>query len=153
MPGYKGIRSAAHNVADSFCGVMNPGPECTVVCHILAAATEAGEPEFRASLTEDVIEPAFHRTAAVCGSVTDYGCMLVRLVESHGGVARFVRGASLRLRFDLDDERELVQGVFRVWVPYECIVEVLDDRGRSHVGRVGGLWPRCGLVGRSGPRA
>ena len=131
---YKRIKSAAHNYAHSFVSSMNWRGDDYVTRHLARAAVASGEPELRVDLLTGDAKPSALLTEPVQSSLEWYVPWLDGLLRSHGADIDAVREATMRLRFDLS--RLNVPGLTPTEVPFECEVEITDDRGIVHVGTV-----------------
>lgn len=131
---YRHIRSAAHNFADSFVSSTSWIGDDYVIGHLARAAAASGEPEFRVDLRTGDAGPAAFLTAPVQASLESHVPWFAGLLKSQGAEIGHVREAAMRLRFNLS--RLAVPGLKPTTVPFECEVEVTDDRGIVHVGAV-----------------
>jgi hypothetical protein len=131
---YKAIKSAAHNFAHSFVSSMNYVGDDYVIGHLARAAVASGEPEFRVDLLTGDAGPSAFLTEPVTSSLEWHVPWFGGLLKSQGVQMGAVREAAMRLRFDLS--RLDVRGLKPAMVPFECEVEITDDRGIVHVGTV-----------------
>lgn len=137
---YKRIRSAAHNFAHSFVSSSNHVGGDYVIGHLARAAVAAREPELRVDLMTGDAEPEALLVEPVRVSIHGYVQSFPRHLHSQDVAIDAVRTATMRVRFDLSalDGPEPCHGVM---LPYECVVDVTDDRGGLHVGAVRDEWP------------
>jgi hypothetical protein len=136
---YKQIKSVAHNYAHSFVSAMNYVGDDFVIGHLARAAAASRESELRVDLLTGDAEPAALLMPPVRSSLEWYVPWLDGLLRSHGVEIDALREAAMRVRFDLS--RLDAPGLTRAMVPYECEVEITDDRGIVHVGTVRDTWP------------
>ena len=139
---YKVLGSAAHNFAHSFVSRMNYHVSDYVVGHALRAALRSGDPELRVDLLTGAAEPGSLLPPGVAIPLGWYVARFPHHVRSHGAGMHGVREARMRLRFDEERLRRLRQAdaPARLMVPFECSVEIVDDRGKVHVGVVRESW-------------
>ncbi len=150
---YKVLGSAAHKFAHSFVSLANYHDSDYVVGHALRAALRSGEPELRVDLLTGAAEPAALLPQAVAIPLGDYVERFPHHVASHGAGMHGVREARMRLRFDEERLRRLRQAdaPARLMVPFECSVEIVDERGKVHVGVVRDSWQSEWAFPRSEP--
>jgi hypothetical protein len=139
---YKVLRSAAHNLAHSFASLMNYHETDHVVGHALRAAVQSGETELRADLLTGAAEPAALLPPGVRIPVTWYVQRFPHHVASHGAGMHGIEAARLILLFDQGrvDRLRASDAPTRLAVPFECTVQIVDDRGKLHEGTVRGSW-------------
>ncbi len=133
---YKQIKSAAHNYAHSFVSAMNYVGDDYVIGHLARAAVATAKSELRVDLLTGGAEPSAMLTEPVKSSLEWYVPWLDGLLRSHGADIDALREATMRVRFDLtrvSDDRGFPGNVM---LPFECEVEITDDRGIVHVGTV-----------------
>lgn len=133
---YKQIKSAAHNYAHSFVSSMNYVGDDDVIGHLARAAVASGEPELRADLLTGDASPPALLTEPVKASLEWYVPWLDGLLRSHGADIDAVREATMRVRFDLTRVSDGRGFPGDAMLPFECEVEITDDRGIVHVGTV-----------------
>jgi hypothetical protein len=139
---YKVLGSAAHNFAHSLVSLMNYYGSDYVVGHALRAALRSGEPELRVDLLTGAAERGALLPPGVAIPLGWYVERFPRHVASHGAGMHGVREGRMRLRFDEERLRRLrhTDVPARLKVPFECSVEIVDDRGKVHVGVVRDSW-------------
>lgn len=135
---YKAIKSVAHNFGHSFVSLTNYLVDDYVIGHLARAAVASGEPELRVDILAGDAEPAALRVPPVKSSLEWYTAWFPGLLRDHGVPMGAVRAATMRVRFDLS---RLELPLPRVTLPYECVVEITDDRGIVHAGTVRDGWP------------
>lgn len=139
---YKVLGSAAHNFAHSLVSLVNYYETDYVVGHALRAALRSGEPELRVDLLTGAAEPLALLPAEVAIPLGDYVERFPHHVASYGAGMHGVREARMRLRFDPGRLSRLrhADAPARLMVPFECSVEIVDDRGKVHAGVVRESW-------------
>lgn len=137
---YKVIKSAAHNFGHSFVSTMNYLADDYVMSHLARAAVASGEAELRVDLISGHAEPAALVTPPVSESIEDRLVWFPHLLASHGITPSVICGAKMSIRYDLARRSPdmAFPGYFQM--PFTCTVEILDDRGKVHVGEVRDWW-------------
>lgn len=120
MPKYKVLRSIAHNTAHSYVSCMNYGDEGYVMDHLRETAARTGVSVLSIDLLGSRVEPPLLRTPLLMQSAIWYRAMLERLLAAEGWTLANLRSARLSVCLR----------------PPECRVELVDDRGIGHIGRV-----------------
>lgn len=135
---YNVIRGVAHDFGHSFVSSTNVMADDCVMDHLASAAAASGQPELRVDLLTGDAEPAALVVPLVRASLNVFGAWLPGMLREHGVRAGSVREATMAVRFDLP--RLAVDETARVRVPFECVVEITDDRGIIHAGTVRDTW-------------
>jgi hypothetical protein len=135
---YKVIKGVAHDFGHSFVSLTNYMADDYVMDRLASAALASGEPELRVDLLTGDAEPAALVVPLVRASLDTFAAWLPGKLGEHGVRRESVREATMRIQFDLP--RLAVDGAARVTVPFECVVEITDDRGIIHVGTVRDTW-------------
>ena len=136
---YHTIRSVAHNFGQSFVSLTNYLDDDYVIGHLARAAAASRQAELRVDLLTGDAGPAALLTPAVKSSLDWYVAWLPGLLRTEGVPVHSLREAEMRVRFDLS--RLASPALARVMVPFECVVELTDDRGVVHAGTVRDAWP------------
>jgi hypothetical protein len=139
---YKHLRSVAHNFGHSFVSRENHDHATGdyVIGQLARAAVSSGEPELFMDVLARTAGPPPLLTTVVRRSLARYAGWFGELLRSHGIAAEAITHATLRVRFDLS--RVDVPGrIGPYMLPFRCVVEITDDRGRVHTGTVPGAWP------------
>lgn len=135
---YKAIKSVAHNFGHSFVSLTNYMADDYVIGHLARAAVASGEPELRVNILAGTAEPAGLAVPLVRSSLDWYAAWFPGLLRDHGIRMESIREAAMRIRFDL---ARMALPLPRVMLPFECVVEITDDRGVVHTGTVRDGWP------------
>jgi hypothetical protein len=135
---YKAIKGVAHDFGHSFVSLTNNIADVYVMDRLASAALASGEPELRVDLLTGDAEPAALVVPLVRASLDTFVAWLPGKLGEYGVRRGSVREATLSIRFDL--ARLAVDALARIRVPFECMVEITDDRGIIHVGTVRDGW-------------
>lgn len=137
---YKVLKSAAHNFGHSFVSLLNYRGDDYVMSHLARAAVETGAPELRVDLLSGRAEPQALLEPPIRASVAGYVSWFPELLSSHRIEPQAVRAAAMRVRFE-PDRRSTNLGFADAWeIPFECVVTIVDDRGKIHEGLVRDHW-------------
>jgi len=137
---YKVIKSVAHNFGHSFVSLMNYRADDYVMSYLVRAALASGQAELRIDLTTGQASPQALLTPPVRESVASYVAWLPKLLQSHRVRPDAVISASMILHLALGRVSDDIGFKNHVEVPFECLVTLVDDRGREHIGRTTGWW-------------
>lgn len=137
---YKVLASVAHNFGHSFASLLNYEADDYVMSHLARRAVATGADELRVDLLSGAAEPADLLVPPVRASLATRLPWLPRLLRSQRIDPAAVVRATLRLRFDLARRRADHRAPDAWELPFECLVELTDDRGRVHAGRVDDWW-------------
>lgn len=135
---YKVIKGVAHDFGHSFVSLTNNIADVYVMDRLAGAALASGEPELRVDLLTGDAEPAALVVPLVRASLDTFVSWLPGKLGEHGVRPASVREATMSIRFEL--ARLAVDENGRVRVPFECVVEITDDRGIIHLGTVRDGW-------------
>lgn len=137
---HKVLKSVAHNTGHSFVSLMNWRGGDYVMSHITRAALTSGAEELRADLLTGVAEPPELLPEPVRESIHSYATWFPNFLRSHGVEPAAVVSARLTLCLVL--RLRAHDPCFRrhLAVPFECVVDLVDDRGRTHTGKVADTW-------------
>ncbi|HEX5872242.1 MAG TPA: hypothetical protein VFY65_17560 [Longimicrobium sp.] len=135
---YEVIKGIAHDFGHSFASLTNSIADVYVMDRLASAALESGQAELRADLLTGDAEPAALVVPLVRASLDTFVAWLPGKLREHGVRRESVREAAMSIRFDLA-HLEVDAGT-RIRVPFECEVEITDDRGIIHVGTVRDGW-------------
>lgn len=135
---YKAIKGVAHDFGHSFVSLTNYMAGDYVMDRLASAALASGQPELRVDLLTGDAEPAALVVPLVRASVDTFVAWFPGKLGEHGVRRESVREATMSIRFDL--VRLAVDASRRIKVPFECVVEITDDRGIIHVGTVRDGW-------------
>jgi len=127
---YEQIKSAAHRYAHSFVSSVNWIGDDYVMGYLARAAVETGEPELRVDLLTGEAGPPGMLTPPVRSSLEWYLPWFSNLLPRRGVQPGAIREAKMCIRFDFS------RITTPPTVPFECEVEVTDDRGIVHVAAV-----------------
>lgn len=145
MPRYKVLKSVAHNVGHSFLSDMNTmdGFTSFVPQQLFDVARKTDEDTVTIDFLKESIEPKVFEAPHIVQSLQQYRAMLEDLVVAQGAEWSMVRGACLTLRFHPPGSDRTVGRRPK----FECIVEIVDDRGIAHRGTPRNWWsdPMGGL--------
>ncbi len=137
---YKNLKSIAHNFGHSFTSDMNWALDDYVMNHLARAAISSGQTELHADLLAGTAEPPALAVPQVRMAVSDRRAMLAHLLGSQNAEPSRIRAATMRLRVDVA-RRSAHPSQPDIWeFPFECVVELTDDRGITHRGEVYDWW-------------
>ena len=137
---YKNLKSVAHNFGHSFTSDMNWAGDDYLMNHLARAAIRSGATEFWADLLSGAAGPDALLLPQVRESVMSRRGVLARLLATQGADPSRVPGAAMRLRLDVA-RRSAHPSQPDIWeFPFECVVELTDDRSVTHRGEVRGWW-------------
>jgi hypothetical protein len=137
---YKALKSVAHNFGHSFVSLMNYRADDYVMSHLARRAIEAGQPELRVDLLSGSAEPRTLLIPPVRDSIAHRVPWLQTLLASHRISSSAVQAAHMRIRFELE-RRSVNHGFRNAWeIPFDCWVELTDDRGKAHIGHIRAWW-------------
>ena len=129
MARYKILKSVAHSLAHSFTSTLNWGDADYVMGNLLRRAREIGIGTLTIDLMNTTAQPTELCTPPVQRAVAKYTDWLRHLVGTHGSDMRYVRAATLTVRYDLVVARPARFAPSELESPYECTSEITDDRG------------------------
>ena len=136
MAKYKRLKSVAHNLGHSFLSDSNGlgNPYEFVPPHLYQRARELGAASVVVDFLHERIDPEELKTPMLQTSIAWYRKQLPGLVESQGVPLSAITSAVLYLWFDLQEQPRT--GKFDLLEPpdFRCRVEIVDDRGNTHVG-------------------
>jgi hypothetical protein len=138
---YKAIRSAAHNFGASFVSGQNWAGGDQVMTHLLRAAASSGEGRMSVDLLTGQAGPAALVTPAIAEAVERSVQRFPEFLAQQQVAIAHVRAAELVVRFNLEDEPATHGARDVPRAPFECVVTIVDDRGKQHTGRVKDIWP------------
>lgn len=139
---YRVLGGVAHNFGHSFVSRENHDHATGdyVIGQLARVAVSSGEPELVMDVLARTAGPPPLLRPVVRQSLARYADWFPQLLRSHGIAAEAITQATLRVRFDLS--RADVPGrTGPFMLPFRCVVEITDDRGRAHTGIVPGAWP------------
>ena len=137
---YKAIRSAAHNFGASFVSTLNYVDDDHTMSRLARLAASTGDTEFSVGLLTGAAGPQSLATSAVQKAVRGYVVDFPRMLATKRVEGTRLVEATMVIRFPLKGT-VAGQGGTPPWtVPFECVVTVVDDRGRTHEGRVKDMW-------------
>ena len=144
MATYKILKSIAHDIGHSFCSALNYYGNDYVLGHLLGIARSTGLSTFSVDLLTRSAEPKEFLIPPVAESVTAYREWFRSQVATRISPKNVVRAARTTIRFDLQTTRSYEHDSRYVESPFECILEILDDRGKKYEAKVSGWWsPEC----------
>jgi hypothetical protein len=137
---YKAIRSAAHNFAASFVSTLNWAGDDHTMSHLVRSAVSSGVPEFTVNLLTGRAGPESFLTAPVADAVRRYVLSFPDFLAQQRVEVPHLTSARMVVRILLKGT-VAAQGGPPPWsVPFECEVDIIDDRGKEHAGRVADIW-------------
>jgi len=141
MPKYKVLKSVAHNLGHSFLSDMNTVDRFkTFIPQVLRdIAEEKGVATVEVDFMERSVSPAVFRRPDTEEAVGVYHDKLRRLVNDQGASWSMIDKARLRLQFDLAHSHT-AEGSRSRRPEFICEVEIVDDRGKIHVGAPQNWW-------------
>jgi hypothetical protein len=137
---HKRLKSVAHNLGQSYLSLMNYRASDYVIAHLFRAARAANEPRFEVDVMAGRISPPALQTPVLKESVEDMRDYLPRALEAEGCSLDIVRSIRMTVAFRFEET------TFSERVPtleheaYDCVVEILDDRGVLHKALVPEWW-------------
>ena len=140
MASYKILKSIAHDIGHSFCSTLNYYGNDYILGHLLEIARSTGLSTFSVDLLTRSAEPREFIIPQVAESVTAYREWFRNQVATRISPNNIVRTARMTIRFDLQTTRSYEHDSRYVESPYECILEILDDRGKKYEATVSGWW-------------
>jgi hypothetical protein len=115
-----------------------------VLGHLLGIARSTGLSTFSVDLLTRSAEPKEFLIPPVAESITAYREWFRSQVATRISLKNVVRAARMTIKFDLQTRRSYEHDSRYVESPYECILEILDDRGKKYKAKVSGWWfPEC----------
>ena len=137
---FKKLKRVAHNFGHSFLSSLNYQDGDYISEHIFRAAREAGEPDVCIDVLNETIDPPALRLAVVLDSIAARRSWLPRMLESEECSIDQVKKMLLKIRFRFEDTTfsENVPGL--ELAAYDCVVEIHDDRGAVHIGKIPEWW-------------
>ena len=142
MAKYKVLASAAHNYGASFISVMNSAAGDFTMCHLIRAAQSTDARELRVDLLTGTAEPPQLCPPGVLESVRAYSAAFGLHLQRSGSALDLVSRAELRVTVRLGAVVEKGKPGAPLHALLACDVEIVDDRGKSHSGRIEEPW-RC----------
>ena len=143
---YKNLKSVAHNFGHSFTSDMNWVGDDYLMNHLARSAIRSGVPEFRADLLSGDVEPDAVLLPQFAESVMIRRGVLARLLESQSADPSRIPSAKMRLSLEVA-RRSAHPSQPDIWeFPFECVVELTDDRGVTHRGEVRDWWRAYALT-------
>ncbi|MDH3444563.1 MAG: hypothetical protein OEN50_11600 [Deltaproteobacteria bacterium] len=140
MANYKKLKSVAHNFGHSFLSSMNYAQGDYIFEHIFKAARKAGEPDVCIDVLNQTVDPAAVRLPVILENIAHRRSWLPRMLESEDCSADQVQKMFVKIQFRFEDTQlsETVPGL--ELAAYDCTVEIHDDRGTVHIGKVPEGW-------------
>lgn len=140
MAKYKVLKSIAHNLGHSYLSLVNYQADDYIIEHLFRTAREANEPHVKIDVLRGTIEPSAFQTPVLLESVAQQRVFLGHLVQRQGAVLDMVTSARISIDFDFARTRlsRSVPGLELAM--YNCIVEIVNDRGKSHIASVPEWW-------------
>jgi hypothetical protein len=137
---YKAIKSAAHNFGDSFVSLLNYRAGDYVMSHLARLVVETGRPELSFDLFTGRAQPRALLWGPVRASIAAHIQWFPDLLASQQIDRSAITGGNVTVVFR-PEQRTTPSGPAGVWqIPFECVVILHDDRGKSHEGRVHNTW-------------
>jgi hypothetical protein len=130
---YKHIRSATHNLIDSFLSCMNhvDGDDALVV--LGRRAFDSRRQEFTVNWLTGRAAPDAFLSAEMQWLIDEYVHRYPPLLAAQRCSIEAIRSAMMSLRFDLESVRDArMNRWMRRIVPYRWRAVVIDDRGKEH---------------------
>lgn len=133
---YKVLGSASHNFAHSFVNA-DMGD---VIGDLAHTTVTSGATEFRVDLLSREAGPFELLSPLVRECIGQYVDRFLQHVAGHGVSAEAISKATLWIRFDSASVgvARRPDTTLRVVIPYDCTVDIVDDRGKLHSGTVRG---------------
>ena len=140
MPSYKVLKNIAHNLGHSFLSLMNYRADDYVVEHIFRTVRAANAPHVRIDVLKATIEPPALRSEIIQEAAVDARAWFEDLAVSQGSSLDYIRSVEIRIDFDFG-ATQMDQHVPELELAaYDCVVEIVDNRGKSHIGKVPEWW-------------
>jgi hypothetical protein len=137
---YKVLKSVAHNFGDSFVGGLNFDKECKdlISYHLGRVAIASNRNELEVNLLTGAASPPEMLVPEIRDSIDRYLFKFPELLGKHGVTLSAIKSATMRITFYPYKKERAWNG----WLgmPYDCVVELVDDRDKKHIGRVHQLW-------------
>lgn len=131
---YKNIKSVAHNFGHSFTSALNWAGDDYVMSHLGRAAIASGLNQIEADVRAGTAGPAELLPPPVRESLAHQARKLDALLASQSTDPVLVPRARMRVRLHVA-RRSSHPSQPRTWeFPFECVVELTDDRGVVHRG-------------------
>jgi hypothetical protein len=140
MAKYKVLASAAHNYGASFISVMNNAAGDFTMCHLIRAAQSTDARELRVDLLTGTAEPPQLCPPGVLQSVRAYSAAFGLHLQRSGSALDLVSRAELRVTVRLGAVVEKGKSGALLHALLACDVVIVDDRGKSHYGRIEESW-------------
>jgi hypothetical protein len=108
--------------------------------HICKAARKAGESDVCIDVLNQIVDPPVLRLPVILESIAHRKTWLPRMLESEDCSIDQVKKLLLKIHFRFEDTQlsERVPGL--ELVAYDCTVEIHDNRGTVHIGKVPEWW-------------
>jgi hypothetical protein len=138
---YKAIGGAAHNFGESFVSGLNRAGGDQSMSHLVRAAISSGMNEVSVDLLTGQAGPPALVTPPVAEAVALYVRRFPQFLAEHRIEIAHVSAARMIVRFVLEGTARARWFGPSPRVPFECVVAIVDDRGKEHEGRVQDIWP------------
>jgi hypothetical protein len=137
---YKNLKSVAHNFGHSFTSDLNWAAGDHVMSHLARAAIVTGRTELEADVRRGSAGPAELLPPPVRESLGHQSRKLDMLLASQRADPARVLGARLRVRLEVARRSTHPSQPSVCEIPFECVVELTDDRGVVHRGVHSDYW-------------
>jgi hypothetical protein len=153
---YKAIKSAAHNFGDSFASGLNYAAGDYIMSHLARRVLACGRTEMTVDLMTGEAGPAELVAPPVEQSIAGRVGRLPRWLASQRIDPGAIRAGRMRIAFDPSrcTTAAPTDGYAIRDIPFDCWVEIVDDRDRTHAAHFRRWWsfaadgPGSGLGGQ-----
>ena len=137
---YKNIKSAAHNVADSFASSLNYDSDDYVMSHLARSVIETGERELTIDLLSGAGVPPALLPQPVARSVARSAEWFSRNLQRQRIDPERIRSATMRFIFEDARVSDDVGFPNHKEIPFDVWVMIIDDRNVEHVAHFRRWW-------------
>ena len=137
---YKNLKSVAHNFGHSFTSDMNWAGSDHVMTLLARAAIATGLTELDVDIRGGTAAPAGLIAPALQDTIAHQPAKLDHLLTTQRADPARVPGARMRLRLDVARRSAHPSEPHITEFPFDCVVELTDDRGAVHRGEVRAWW-------------
>ncbi len=140
MPSHKVLKSIAHNFGASFTSMMNYRDTDYMLGHIQKKMKETGIHELHIDISNIEIQPMNLKTETIWDSIIDYCKSFPDFVGRSRSSMDLIKSATMTIKFDLTISRPWHHDSKITENPYECIIQIIDDRGKEYKSILNDWW-------------